>query len=469
MNHDWTKPLYLKPFVHGRFGQTFLGGYVWSCANRHLLLEKNGHMILLNDRLYQELLEQNPDEDLWVKLLQRNFASLEGQAELCGNHSNIIRPTFFIIDLTDRCNMGCVYCLRDGNTVENPRMISEQMIQKICDYIADNCKDAHIDHIMVQPWGGEPLLEKQKIYSIQKELMRQGIDARLTIETNGLLLDEQTIQELYERKISVSVSIDGFQSLHDRQRVTAGGGPTHAKVEAAIQKLQNIYGDHISIIATVTRHSIPHLEQMLDYFAKDLHLKNIKINYVHKSSFQENDRLCLSPEEIGQSAVRIFDRLIGLLEEGFCICEYNLWVRTMNLLTGKPLDLCSSRGCSGGRRMIAFDVNGDIFPCDVTDYPEEKMGSIREHPNLHRLIGESLARLDYFKEKTSEECTACPWQRYCKGGCTVHTKCAGALPGQIDQIECAVNRALYPRIIELILEKPGIVNRLADSWILEVP
>ena len=133
MNHDWTKPLYLKPFVHGRFGQTFLGGYVWSCANRHLLLEKNGHMILLNDRLYQELLEQNPDEDLWVKLLQRNFASLDEQAELCGNHSNIIRPTFFIIDLTDRCNMGCVYCLRDGNTVENPRMISEQMIQKICD------------------------------------------------------------------------------------------------------------------------------------------------------------------------------------------------------------------------------------------------------------------------------------------------------------------------------------------------
>lgn len=468
MNHDRLKPLYLEPFGDQTMGVEFSGAYAWSCAHRHLLLNADGHMILLDDHLFQSLLGQKPEEDLYIKLLQRDFAHFGGQKKTNPRFRDQIRPTFFMIDLTNRCNMNCIYCLRDGDTVRNPRIISEEMIRKVCVYIAENCKRNQIDHIMVQPWGGEPLLEKQKIWLLQDELARHGVDARLTIETNGLLLDETTIQELYGRKISVSVSIDGFQSLHDSQRVLAGGRPTHKHVEDTIRRLQNVYGDDISIIATVTRHSAPCLEQMLDYFARDLHLKNIKINYVHKSSFQENSGLCLNADEISRCAARIFDRILEFQKEGVCISEYNLWIRVMNLLTGKMLDICSSSGCSGGRRMITFDINGDIFPCDVTDYPEERMGNIDTHPDLHRLIQESAAQMNYFKEKKAPECSVCPWHVYCQGGCTVHTKCAGVLPGQIDQIECSVNRTLYPRIIRLILERPDLINGLSDSRLLEV-
>lgn len=468
MKNDLTDPLYLEPFLDQTLHLEFSGAYAWSYEHRHLLLAENGHMILLNDRLFESLSDRKPEEELCIKLLQRGFASFSGQTDTDIQQEHQIRPTFFMIDLTNRCNMGCIYCLRDGDTARKARTISEGTIRKICAYIAENCKQAQIDHIMVQPWGGEPLLEKQKIWLIQDELTRRGIHARLTIETNGLLLDEKTIQELYKRKISVSVSIDGFQSLHDRQRVLAGGSATHENVENAVRRLQHLYGDDVSIIATVTRHSLPCLEQMLDYFAKDLCLKNIKINYVHKSSFQENDRLCLSAEEISQCAARIFDRIIALQEEGACIFEYNLWIRIMNLLTGRKLDICSSRGCNGGKRMITFDVNGDIFPCDVTDYPEERMGNIKTNPNLHHLIRDAVMQLDYFKEKTASECCTCPWHVYCRGGCTVHTKCAGMLPGQIDQIECSVNRTLYPRIVNQILKQPDIINRLSDSHILEV-
>lgn len=467
MNHNLTEFLYLEPFLDQTRKLKFSGAYVWSYAHRHLLLSGSGHIILLNDRLFESLSDRKPEEELCIKLLQRGFLSFIGQEGTDPQPEDPIRPTFFMIDLTNRCNMSCIYCLRDGDTARKIRIISEETLRKVCAYIAENCKHSRIDHIMVQPWGGEPLLEKQKIWIIQDELARRGIHAQLTIETNGLLLDERTVQELYDRQISVSVSIDGFQSLHDRQRVLTGGVATHKHVENAVRRLQHVYGDNVSIIATVTRHSLPCLEQMLDYFAKDLCLKNIKINYVHKSSFQENDELCLNAEEISQCAVRIFDRIIALQEEGVCISEYNLWIRIMNLLTGKKLDICSSRGCSGGKRMITFDVNGNIFPCDVTDYPEEQMGNIETHPDLPDLIRKAVPQLGYFKEKTASECSVCPWHVYCRGGCTVHTKCAGGLPGQIDHIECSVNRTLYPRIAEQILKRPDIINRLADSHILD--
>ena len=38
---------------------------------------------------------------------------------------------------------------------------------------------------------------------------------------------------------------------------------------------------------------MPYAEQMLDYFARDLHLKNIKINYVHKKLFSGKQRIML--------------------------------------------------------------------------------------------------------------------------------------------------------------------------------
>ena len=276
MNHDRLKPLYLEPFGDQTMGVEFSGAYAWSCAHRHLLLNADGHMILLDDHLFQSLLGQKPEEDLYIKLLQRDFAHFGGQKK---NESPFQRsdPSYFFHDRFDKPLQHELYLLPSGRRYgPDPRIISEEMIRKVCVYIAENCKRNQIDHIMVQPWGGEPLLEKQKIWLLQDELARHGVDARLTIETNGLLLDETTIQELYGRKISVSVSIDGFQSLHDSQRVLAGGRPTHKHVEDAIRRLQNVYGDDISIIATVTRHSAPCLEQMLDYFARDLHLKNIK-------------------------------------------------------------------------------------------------------------------------------------------------------------------------------------------------
>ena len=60
MNHDRLKPLYLEPFGDQTMGVEFSGAYAWSCAHRHLLLNADGHMILLDDHLFQSLLGQKP-------------------------------------------------------------------------------------------------------------------------------------------------------------------------------------------------------------------------------------------------------------------------------------------------------------------------------------------------------------------------------------------------------------------------
>ena len=60
----------------------------------------------------------------------------------------------------------------------------------------------------------------------------------------------------------------------------------------------------------------------------------------------------------------------------------------------------------------------------------------------------------------------CAWKHFCNGGCTVHVKCAGDEPGTVDKIECTINKTIYPKIIELILDQPKLVNRMLGYEIL---
>lgn len=118
--------------------------------------------------------------------------------------------------------------------------------------------------------------------------------------------------------------------------------------------------------------------------------------------------------------------------------------------------------------MIVFDMEGRIFPCELTDIPAENIGSIYSGEKLTKLVADAVKHGDFFDLKRSELCKECLWYVFCKGGCTVRAISAGKRPPEIDEIECAVNRSLYPALMQLILEKPGVVNQILGEIALEV-
>ena len=110
-------------------------------------------------------------------------------------------------------------------------------------------------------------------------------------------------------------------------------------------------------------------------------------------------------------------------------------------------DICLSKGCCGGKKMIVFDMNGGIYPCELTDFPEQCLGSVFQSDNsLKNIIYNSLDTSAYFRVKTSEKCNSCPWYCYCRGGCTVRILSSKEGTSGIDEIECAINQALYPEV-----------------------
>lgn len=378
---------------------------------------------------------------------------------ICHNEQ-VHYPEFFMIDLTNRCNLHCRYCLR--NVDINGKSVSNETLIDICKYIVKYCDENRLRDITIQPWGGEPLLELDKILLMSKYVSPRNTKVHFSIETNAVLLSEEIINTLYDHKIGLGISIDGYKEIHNLQRVFVDGRGSHEIVEKNLMLAKKRYGKRLGTITTVTKYNAPYCEQILEYFVHTLKLSNVKFNYVHESMFTRCDDLCLSTEEIAKTELKILNKLVELNEKGYTIKEHNIGVKIKNLITGKYSDICNSCGCQGGRKMIVFDMYGNIFPCELTDIPNESIGSIYDDITLPKIILEAENKRDFYVLKTDAKCAKCSWYPFCKGGCTVRTISAKRRPPNIDEIECAVNTSLYPALTKLISERPEIAYRLSN-------
>ena len=456
----------IPPFKETDEDFEFLGCHVFSYkgTGRNVLLNRKvGTTIFVDDELLRTIHKECLSDDLRFKLIQRGFAKTSYSPEIQST-SSIILPTFFIVDLTNACNLRCSYCFRKYSQDSNP--ISDYVLDNICDYIISYCKEYNQKQITIQPWGGEPLLALSKIRRIQDNFHKAGYAPRITIETNGILLTSKIVNELFQRKISVSVSIDGISDVHDRQRVLINGKGSFSSVYRGIANLQNSgYGNNFGTISVVTTNTLEYLEETLDYFAKELRLSSIKLNIVKGNLHADETNLSLSSNEIIYFVSHLLGKLIELHKKGTSITEGNILEKLCNVLIRRDRNICISRGCVGGKRMVSFNKEGQIFPCELTDYSEEMLGTIGDDDDLVVLIKKAIEKSNYFSVKSIDECDSCPWWYYCRGGCTSSIIYKSGLVSGVDSTECLVNKTLYPELLKLIITEPEITQGLSGEMV----
>lgn len=362
---------------------SFLGAHVFASVEAALLLNPaTGTTLCLDASLVDRIRARSLSDDLRFKLIQRGFAATEG-APTAEPQVETFTPTFFIINLTAACNLRCEYCFRRPG--HRNSLIERRTLQQICSYITSYCERHRIRAFSIQPWGGEPLLAAHFIYEIQDSFRERGQNPIMTVETNATIIDEPTARQLFARRIQIGVSIDGDPSVHDRQRPHHNGTASHAAVVRGIRRLRDAgYGDDIGALAVVTRNTLQNLEQTLDYFARELRLRSVKMNLMRHS---EQTRALAVPEaEVGDYVARLMRTLTSFTKEGMAFTEGNTLEKLSNLVLRRDRNICASRGCRGGRSMVSFDGSGNIYPCELTDDAEESIGNIADGRDLTDVI-----------------------------------------------------------------------------------
>ena len=410
-----------------------------------LICPECGTTLLLDNTSVRSILQGKVTNHLAFVMVQRGMASYRFSRPIAAV-SGLIRPSFFLIDMTKSCNLNCLYCFRELDR-DLPSMKKTQMI-RITEALIRHMREHSGMPVSIQAWGGEPLLKLDMILLMRHMFDEAGLVPEIAIETNGTLISKETAKLITEANIHVGISIDGNSLVHDLQRPMIGGSPSLNRVENGIKNLRDAGCRNFGTITVVTRNTLRHLEEIIDYFAKDLHLKSIKFNLMRKTD--HNEGLAIDPDEIESYADRLLNHIYHLYKNGIFIREQNIRQRLLNLTCRPDNNICNACGCQGGRRMLSIDPEGSVYPCELTDYQTFRMGSVEE--SFDRMAQRAAeSGKGYFEPRNLESCKDCPWFYYCKGGCKSAALYAYGQVTNIDETECRLNKTLYPRLVNILL------------------
>ena len=316
-----------------------------------------------------------------------------------------------------RCNMRCAYCyyLDKGKYSASSRQtrLSFDLLERLIRQTIA----ASPGPVVSFTWhGGEPTLAGMDFYrkalELEKKYLPRGWEAWNNLQTNGLLLNEGWCRFLKENRFDVGLSIDGPEAIHDRNRRQLGGGGTFERVHAAIRKLREA-GIEPDLLCTVNEVSQEHPLEV--YRA----LRETQCGWVQFIPVVIRDGSgaaapgSVSPEGYGRFLKTVFDEWVT---HDLGVLDVQLFAEMARIMAGGEASLCWMSPTCG--HVLIVEEDGAVYSCDHYVDPEHRLGTLREgslarmaDSEFQRTFGQS--KLDAL----TEECRACPWLRFCNGGC----------------------------------------------------
>lgn len=427
----------------------FFGAYCIHEGDWSMLLSKNRTTMILSRELLDSIKSHCLSDDLRFKLVERYMASYDDFSLPIQCPKAPLN--YFIIDITKNCNLDCIYCFRKR---ERHDTITSEQLQKILESIYYFCKNHGVENICIQMWGGEPLIAFDKIEQVYQFFSNCSVKCRIDIETNGTLITDEIAEKLWKMGISIGISIDGSYQTHNRQRMFHGKKSSFESVKDGITILKKYYGDMLSSLTVVTKYNVNCLKEMLNEMVFTLGLRSFKFNIVRDNRNAEEGGLTPSFSQIQSFYEELINEILSYYQMGIIISEGNIATRLSNLLRASTENYCCSKGCSGGKGLASIDFNGDIYPCELTDFKELRLSNVEDAEPFHPKMLNEKSRIFNF-EKKKEECISCPWECYCLGGCSSRLYYSGQKSG-VDEFECVVNKTIYARLAEILCEFPEL-------------
>lgn len=151
------------------------------------------------------------DKDYFVDLSRKDTpVSLEGSVEHNVYQVNVgmeDEDPYYILYVTDACNMRCPYCFNEID--KNERLCNGSPVfdvKQFADYVQ---KQGYKESVAIRFFGGEPLLNTKWIKECVAEMEARSIPCEYNVFTNATLLDEAFLSFAEEHAFTFYVSING--------------------------------------------------------------------------------------------------------------------------------------------------------------------------------------------------------------------------------------------------------------------
>lgn len=301
------------------------------------------------------------------------------------------------ITVTNSCNLKCKYCYQGKH--ERDTLISSATICQILEFIKNKLMEYEDSSLHVVFIGGEPLLAYKKIVQIVEIIDQElsDVETKYYVTTNGTIINDEIITLLSQKRMEVSISIDGNQNIHDRNRVDINDHGTYGKV---ISTIKTLHRHNINVIArmTITTEGAYTLyEDVIALYELGIN----KINPVCDFTSEWNDKQI---NALKMSYKRLANWYIGMHGKVSLACFDG---RFYSLLTRKQF-FCNAG--IGPHYVVA--TSGEIYPCNyVTNNPQFLIGNLKEikpASEVRKMYLEHIAEKD-------KKCRDCQAKDFCYG------------------------------------------------------
>ena len=405
----------------------------------YILLDINSGAVHVIDKMIYDMMDtfDGSNDDAVLRALDGRYPKEELAEALAELHALMdahelfapdinVPPTFrqtglvksICLMIAQDCNLRCKYCFGDGGSYGQERAVmTPETGKKAVDYLIKASGPRR--HLEMDFFGGEPLMNMKTVkavteYARQRE-QETGKKFKLTMTTNGILLNDENIKWLNDNDFALVLSLDGRREVHDAVRPLAGGQGSYDRAVKNFKKCldsrrggdYDYRGVYTYLRGTYTKNNMDFTKDVLSMNDEGFDILSMEPVVLKDSplGFTDSDLPRIREE---------YDRLTEAYMKrhregrGFFFFHFN-----MDLSNG-PCVAKRLSGCGAGHEYVAVAENGDLYPChQFVGREKYKIGTVETG-----ITDKETSQ--YFREShvlNKPKCRDC-WSRFfCSGGC----------------------------------------------------
>lgn len=357
---------------------------------------------------YRKTIMLDPNTGVWVRMQTSLYDKYKDQDEFLdylikkyfssSNNSNADEIDTIYFSITQKCNLSCEFCTMNSNSkVDTSKELDIQVIkEKLPCLLSDKIKKIVIT-------GGEPF-ENEQLFTILELLSDYVQKEKITLQTNGILLDEDKIARLQNFVGIIEISIENVVL-----------SPVLKEQMQEKFRLINRYKIPLALSYVITADNMKYLKKGLE-LARD---NNTFFSYRIVEPLGGGEKILknFDVDKAVEDAIRAeIDVLEFILENQ--LSDTNLTESVKGFLLPK-------KTCGAFSNILVIHANGKIFPCVNIQSSEFCLGDLKEDSTieLKKLLLDNGKReyvKKYFDVEQKIECQNCFYKYFCNGFCAAH-------------------------------------------------
>lgn len=333
------------------------------------------------------------------------------------------------------CNMHCEYCYylekenlypKNGQSKLDAFSMSDSDLEK---FVKEYIQSQTMPEVLFCWHGGEALLRPLAFYQRVLELQQKYAAGRRidnSIQTNGILLNDEWCRFFRKNNWLVGISIDGPREFHDEYRHTRAGKGSFNQVIRGINLLKR-HGVEWNALAVVNDFNVDHPLEFYNFF-KEIGCSFLQFTPIVERELQHPDgRNLASPAETSKTLTPFS---VNPEKWGRFLCEiFDEWVKkdvgkifiqlfdsTLANWVGAQPGICTLARTCGHAGVL--EHNGDLYSCDHFVFPEYKLGNIHTHTLVEMMYSDRQEQFGRNKrELLPRQCRKCEFLFACNGEC----------------------------------------------------